>query len=324
MSIIRAARHTNYYVLPTATIEDDRLSWEARGMLVYLLQKPDHWNADVTHLIGRTKACLGKAAGRDKVYSILKELRLAGYVYSQYRRVGGEFKGVDYEVSEVPDLEAAERYAAYLADKSAAPFTDLPDTAPPGPANPGALDKTERATKIEKAEKPISDPESVDLVQGSGEIVDLTLPADYPKEYPCAPGRPIFDAWRAYAIAFKARHKLWPVYNSTVAGQMGKAVARIQGAAPAAVAYYVSQEASPTIVAKLHPVGSFLKDCESYAAKSELAAKSKKRADKAAAALKQAEHALSVVQLENADTNPVPNRSGVGKAALDRLRGGRT
>jgi len=106
MSIIRAARKNQFYVLPTTTIEDNRLSWEARGMLVYLLSKPDHWEVRVEDLLARTRNCLGKRSGRDKVYSILKELQMAGYVVRQYDRQGGAFQGMTYEVAETPDLDA--------------------------------------------------------------------------------------------------------------------------------------------------------------------------------------------------------------------------
>ena len=42
--IIRAARpHQNYTVVHNELIEDSQLTWKARGILVYLLSKPDHW-----------------------------------------------------------------------------------------------------------------------------------------------------------------------------------------------------------------------------------------------------------------------------------------
>lgn len=334
MSIIRAARKTQYYVLPTATIEDERLSWEARGILIYLLQKPDNWNANVKHLIAQTKNCLGKAAGRDKVYAILKELRMAGYVYSTFNRVGGEFKGVSYEVSEEPDLEAGAAYIASLEEgpdqpfpdlpetvETPSPLTDSPETVPPDTANPGALTSTESSTSIEKALKPITDPQAAKPVPDPAADIDPTLPADYPSEYPSNPTSSIFAAWRAYAVAFRERHKLWPVYNATVAGIMGKAVVRIKDAAPAAVTHYVKHENGTSVVDKLHPVTIFLKHCESYAAKAVLADQSKKRADKAAAALREAEQTSASAPQATVNTKSTASATSAGAAALSALKG---
>lgn len=320
MSIIRAARKTQFYVLPTTTIEDTRLSWEARGLLIYLLQKPDHWNACVKRLIEQTKNCLGKAAGRDKVYAILKELRMAGYVYSTFKRVGGEFKGVSYEVSEEPDLEAGAAYIASLDGGPTQPFTDLPETVPPSPVKPGALTSTERATKIEKALKPITAPLDAKTDSNLAADTDSALPADYPSEYPRNPASAIFAAWRAYAMAFRERYKLWPVYNATVAGIMGKAVVRIQGATPDAAIHYVKNESTPSLIANLHPVGAFLKNCESYASKAVLGEKSKKRADKAAVAVREAEHASASVLQTNEKTKSIPSPASAGVAALNALK----
>ena len=333
MSIIRAARKAQFYVLPTLVIEDDRLSWEARGLLVYLLQKPDHWNANVKRLIDQTRNCLGKSSGRDKVYAILKELRMAGYVYSTFKRVGGEFKGVSYEVSEEPDLEAAAAYIASLDGGPEQPFpdlpetvettpplTDLPETVAPDTANPGALTSTESATSTEKELKPITDPQPPKPAQDLPTGDAPTLPPDYPSEFPTNPASSIYSAWLAYAVAFRERYKLWPVYNATVAGQMGKAVARIQGATPAAATHYVKNEVSHGLVDRLHPVAIFLKNCESYAGKAQLAEKSKKRADKTAAALQEAEQASASAPLQAENRKSIPSPASAGAVALSALK----
>ena len=75
MSIIRLPRRDRYAVISSACIEDKRLSWEARGLLIYLLSKKDNWQVKIKDLINQTKDCLGVRSGRDKVYKVLKELR---------------------------------------------------------------------------------------------------------------------------------------------------------------------------------------------------------------------------------------------------------
>lgn len=330
MSIIRAARKAQFYNLPTTIVDDDRLSWEARGLLVYLLSKPDKWTVQVRDLINRTKNAIGKSAGKDKVYSIINELRAAGYIYREFKREGGSFVGVDYEVSETPDMDAAAEYLRSVEAKSNAPFPDsaetgdvpppfpaLTETAAPVTANPETLDSTESASSIEKAVKPISSLHAVERVAESP--TDSTVPPDYPAEYP-GPGSSIFSAWRAYAIAFHTRYKQWPFYNATVAGMMGKAVARIQDATPAAVAHYVKNESSTYLTDKLHPVPVFLKNCESYASKAALAEQSKKRADRAAAAVREAEQASSVAPQAGEPSKNIPSPASAGAAALSVLK----
>lgn len=80
MSIIRGPRpDSNFYMLDKRISEDKRLGWAARGLLIYLLGKPDHWKVSVPALIAET-GIAGMKTGRDGVYRILEELRLAGYV----------------------------------------------------------------------------------------------------------------------------------------------------------------------------------------------------------------------------------------------------
>lgn len=333
MSIVRAARKAQFYNLPTNIVDDDRLSWEARGMLVYLLSKPDMWTVQVRDLMNRTKNAIGKSAGKDKVYSILNELRAAGYVYREFRREGGNFVGVDYEVSETPDLEAAAEYVKSLEEKTSSPFPDLTETVDPAPpfpdlpetaesftAKPETLDSTERATSIEKAVKPIADPLVAKSDQDQGADVDSALPADYPSEYPRNPASTIYAAWLAYAVAFRERYKLWPVYNATVAGIMGKAVARIQDATPAAATHYVKHESAASLTDKLHPVAIFLKHCESYAGKAVLTQQSQKRADRAAVAVQEAERASAAAPQAIENTKSIPSPASTGAAALSALK----
>ncbi|GAB5339682.1 hypothetical protein [Pseudomonas fluorescens] len=123
MSIIRAPRpEGNFYLLNKTISEDGRLSWAARGLLVFLLGKPDHWEISVAHLRGET-ATSAKPTGRDGVYGLLQELINAGYVQRyQGRQDNGLLGEINYLVSESP--------------LPAQPLPDSPYTAQPYPANP--------------------------------------------------------------------------------------------------------------------------------------------------------------------------------------------
>lgn len=123
MSIIRAPRpEGNFYLLNKTISEDRRLSWAARGVLVFLLGKPDHWQISVAHLRGETAATV-RPTGRDGVYGLLQELISTGYVRRrQDRSDSGVLGAINYLVSESPLPEE--------------PYPAAPETAQPYTANP--------------------------------------------------------------------------------------------------------------------------------------------------------------------------------------------
>jgi len=67
-------RDNPYTMINFHVLEDATLSWEARGMLAYLLSKPDGWQVRVTDLIKQSPA------GRGVVRRILKELESVGHL----------------------------------------------------------------------------------------------------------------------------------------------------------------------------------------------------------------------------------------------------
>lgn len=69
--ITRAPRpQNNFYLLDKAISEDKRLGWAARGLLVFLLGKPDHWQVSPAALVNET-AEANRSTGRDGVYAAL-------------------------------------------------------------------------------------------------------------------------------------------------------------------------------------------------------------------------------------------------------------
>jgi hypothetical protein len=123
LSIIRAPRpETKFYILDKSISEDKRLGWAARGFLIYLLGKPDHWKVSIQALVNETSDSSEKSA-RDRTYSIINQLIDAGYITrTQGKGDGGKFAAYDYVVSEAP--------------LTALPYTDSPDTVKPHPVKP--------------------------------------------------------------------------------------------------------------------------------------------------------------------------------------------
>jgi hypothetical protein len=115
-TIIRAARRTRFAILDSRVIEDIRLSWSARGVLIYLLSRPDNWRVLVKDLQRRGDL------RRDGIYAVLRELRLAGYFrFDRIRNEAGCVREERYVASEEP---ASILHPAW------------PDEAEPDPAKP--------------------------------------------------------------------------------------------------------------------------------------------------------------------------------------------
>jgi hypothetical protein len=66
-------KRNNFVMLDKGFLEDDRLSFKAKGLLAYLLSKPDNWKVIVKDLVNHAKD------GKKAVYSGLKELKEHGY-----------------------------------------------------------------------------------------------------------------------------------------------------------------------------------------------------------------------------------------------------
>lgn len=154
MSIRRAPRpESNFYLLDKSISEDDRLSWSARGMLIFLLGKPDHWIVSVANLINETSKA-GKKTGRDGVYAVLKELESAGYLSREKARAdGGEFGGVDYIVNESPLTDKPDT----VKPDTVGPDTVGPDTANPRQVSTDGLVSNDASERIDNTPAPSSD-----------------------------------------------------------------------------------------------------------------------------------------------------------------------
>lgn len=98
MSIIKLQKRDRYVVINKKAIEDIRLTWGARGLLCYLLSKPDNWQINVKHLITQSDQ------GSNYVYARLKELQALGYAKKIAVRESGKITQWDWVIYEEPPL----------------------------------------------------------------------------------------------------------------------------------------------------------------------------------------------------------------------------
>lgn len=66
-------RPNNFVMMDKSFLEDTRLSYKAKGILAYLLSKPDNWKVIVGNLVNYS------TDGKASVYAGLKELKECGY-----------------------------------------------------------------------------------------------------------------------------------------------------------------------------------------------------------------------------------------------------
>lgn len=98
------ARHdaeNPYFMYVRKTAQDKDLSWEARGVLAYLLSQPNDWET-------RAKNLERKGFGRDRAKTVLRELESAGYLTRETKQPHGSkgrFASFSYVVHEVPFTE---------------------------------------------------------------------------------------------------------------------------------------------------------------------------------------------------------------------------
>lgn len=118
MSVIRISHQKNYVVISKIVLEDQDLSFKAKGLWAYCMSRPDNWEFHVSHLATVSKD------KEDSVYSAIKELEKAGYVRKIQKNEKGKFGPVDYEISEI---------------KIILPLRDFPDAGFPDAGNPALL-----------------------------------------------------------------------------------------------------------------------------------------------------------------------------------------
>jgi hypothetical protein len=111
---IQKDKENPYVMVNKVLINDETLSFKAKGILLYLLSKPDDWKVYESEISSHSKDKI------DSVRSGVKELINAGYIKRTREQDGkGKFKGYIYNVFETPQ------------NKELCPLLDFPKTGNP-------------------------------------------------------------------------------------------------------------------------------------------------------------------------------------------------
>ena len=179
MSIIRVRKDDRYFVAPNEPFNNESLSWEARGIIAYLLSKPDGWEVRTKDLVRRGPA------GRDKVRRVLAELEEHGYLHRyQGRQVSGSFDGWITEVYESPTL-----------NPHFSPVTGLAAPVNPSPPNQTLSNTNEVNTHHhdDDADQPVDNLVSIGFTTRDAKRLMAKIRPFYPTDL-----ENIIDNWLAY------------------------------------------------------------------------------------------------------------------------------
>lgn len=88
MRIHRSHPESNFTILPNETLQDERLSFVALGILCQLVSRPDGWNVNADSLWQQTKRNQGKKTGqgREAIRAAFAELEQYGYLVRRKTR----------------------------------------------------------------------------------------------------------------------------------------------------------------------------------------------------------------------------------------------
>lgn len=87
-------KNGNYKAINRSAAEDMNLSLKAKGVMFYLLSKPDNWRGQLYDIISHS------TDGRRGVLAAIKELKQAGYIETITIVEDGKFKGKYYRISD--------------------------------------------------------------------------------------------------------------------------------------------------------------------------------------------------------------------------------
>lgn len=184
MTTIRVEKRHRYTSIDRAALNDRRLSYRARGILAYLLDKPDDWktNADSIAAAGNE--------GREAVRTALKELESVGYLKRRkWRGEKGQWES-EWTVLERPEGTEPRRDsgAGQNGAEAAEPGRETGAGCPPRIPGPQLLN-TETEPVLSEEVFSSADPNCIQC-RGLGRF---TSGAGFSRVCPCCDDRPLVE-----------------------------------------------------------------------------------------------------------------------------------
>jgi hypothetical protein len=132
-------RSNPYAQISKKCLEDNSLSWKAKGVLCYLLSRPDNWQTYPDQL------ATVSTDQEHSTRSAIKELIKAGYIKRSRLQceADGRFQGFEYVITEDPYMGNPYTDYPYTEDPYMGnPYTDYPYTESPSVESPSVENQT--------------------------------------------------------------------------------------------------------------------------------------------------------------------------------------
>lgn len=111
MSILKInKKESNFTTISNDLLHDSRLSWKAKGILIYLLSKPQGWVVRENDMYNQS------VDGYDSIRNGIRELKATGYaqVISTLDKGTGRFVDRELVISDTPEFAEGYRLKANL------------------------------------------------------------------------------------------------------------------------------------------------------------------------------------------------------------------
>lgn len=141
--IYKADYRKSFVVIPNSTIQDENLSFRARGVLSYILSLPDTWQVYKSEIVNHAPE------GKHAITTAFNELMQERYVFMRENRDQGKFAGYSYYVFATPQtdfpftVESEKRPSGQLEQgNTTSPQTDFPKSEKPKSEKPKSDNQT--------------------------------------------------------------------------------------------------------------------------------------------------------------------------------------
>ena len=145
MPFERSSHERRYTCIDNSPLQDERLSWAARGLLAYMLSMPDDWSFYFEEL------CKHSTDGKTATRTALDKLERAGYVTRNHpKRKDGTFERWVWTVREVPVSEN-QTVVPVSENQTVVPVSEKPNADFPNADNPPLQSTYRQNTHIQTA-----------------------------------------------------------------------------------------------------------------------------------------------------------------------------
>lgn len=199
MTVRKSKQCGDFTIIPKALLNDDALSWKAKGIIAYLLGKPEDWSAQVKDIANHSND------GFSVVRTGLSELRKVGYARLERIVQDGRITGWRLLISNFKEFEPSDRY--FTVNLSKTPDSDFQCV-----ENPSQENRHVTNTELTKKESTKTEDEALELKGLESETLKKTSAEEVKEAWNSVEGLPnvkILSEGRKQSVIKRLSEKEW-------------------------------------------------------------------------------------------------------------------